>query len=51
VSYGPVTPEQLLRARVLAFFLSGLLAHYAHHERMWALEHEAIAGLAGACLE
>jgi aminoglycoside phosphotransferase (APT) family kinase protein len=50
-AYGPVTPEQLLRARVLALFLSAVLALYAHHERMPALERESIAGVARACLD
>jgi aminoglycoside phosphotransferase (APT) family kinase protein len=44
-AYGPVAPDQLLRARVLALFLSAVLALYAHHERMPALEHDSIAGL------
>lgn len=43
--YGTVTEEQLLRARVLALFLSATLAVYAHHERMAALEREAISAL------
>jgi aminoglycoside phosphotransferase (APT) family kinase protein len=44
-AYGPVSAEQLLRARVLALFLSATLALYAHHERMPALERDSIAGL------
>ena len=40
-----------MRARVLAVFLSAVLALYAHHERMPALEREAIAGLGRACLD
>jgi aminoglycoside phosphotransferase (APT) family kinase protein len=44
-AYGPVRPDQLLRARVLALFLSAVLALYARHEGMAALEREAIAGL------
>ena len=34
-----------MRARVLALFLNAVLAIYAHHEGMAALEREAIAGL------
>jgi aminoglycoside phosphotransferase (APT) family kinase protein len=48
-AYGGVTGEQLLRARVLALFLSALLALYAHHEDMTALEREAIASLDRTC--
>lgn len=44
-AYGPVTDEQLLRARVLAFFLCGTLAVYGHHERLETLEREAIGSL------
>lgn len=44
-AYGPVTDDQLLRARVLALFLCAVLALYAHHEGMHALEAEALAGL------
>ncbi len=44
-TYGPVTHAQLLRARVLALFLSATLAVYAHHEGMANLEREAIAAL------
>jgi aminoglycoside phosphotransferase (APT) family kinase protein len=44
-AYGPVTDEQLLRARVLAFFLCATLAVYGNRERMGNLEREAIAGL------
>jgi aminoglycoside phosphotransferase (APT) family kinase protein len=43
--YGTLTDAQLLRARVLALFLSGTLAVYAHHQGMANLEAEAIAGL------
>jgi aminoglycoside phosphotransferase (APT) family kinase protein len=48
-AYGPVSEERLLRARVLALFLSAVLALYAHHEGMPALEREAVAGLTRAC--
>ena len=44
-AYGAVRDDQLLRARVLALFLSGTLAVYGRHERMPALEQEAIAAL------
>jgi aminoglycoside phosphotransferase (APT) family kinase protein len=44
-AYGPVSEEQLLRARVLSLFLCATLAQYAHHEGMRALEAEALAGL------
>ncbi|HEX5619717.1 MAG TPA: phosphotransferase [Solirubrobacteraceae bacterium] len=44
-AYGPVTDDQLLRARVLALFLCAVLALYGHHEGMHALEAEALAGL------
>jgi aminoglycoside phosphotransferase (APT) family kinase protein len=44
-AYGPVTDEQLLRARVLALFLCGVLALYGDHEGMHALRDEALAGL------
>jgi aminoglycoside phosphotransferase (APT) family kinase protein len=43
--YGPVTDEQLLRARVLAVFLDATLALYARDGGMAALEREALAGL------
>jgi aminoglycoside phosphotransferase (APT) family kinase protein len=48
-AYGPVTPEQLLRARVLALCLCAALGLYGHHERMPALERDAVAGLARSC--
>jgi aminoglycoside phosphotransferase (APT) family kinase protein len=44
-AYGTVSDEQLLRARVLAFFLCAVLAVYAHHEGMRAVEREAVEGL------
>jgi aminoglycoside phosphotransferase (APT) family kinase protein len=44
-AYGPVRDDQLVRARVLALFLCGSLAVYAHHEGMEALKREALAGL------
>jgi aminoglycoside phosphotransferase (APT) family kinase protein len=44
-TYGTVTDAQLLRARVLALFLTATLAVYAHHEGLANLEREAIASL------
>jgi aminoglycoside phosphotransferase (APT) family kinase protein len=44
-AYGTVTDAQLLRARVLAIFLSATLAVYAHHEGIAHLQREAIAAL------
>jgi aminoglycoside phosphotransferase (APT) family kinase protein len=44
-AYGPVPEAALLRARVLALFLSGTLAVYARLEGLPALEREAVAGL------
>lgn len=43
--YGTVTEAQLLRARVLAIFLSATLAVYAHHEGIANLQREALAAL------
>jgi len=43
--YGPVSEEQLLRARVIAFSLCAALAHYGHSEQFEAIEREALAGL------
>jgi aminoglycoside phosphotransferase (APT) family kinase protein len=43
--YGTVTDEQLLRARVLALFLSAMIATYARHQRTPRLERAALAGL------
>ncbi len=44
-AYGPVSEAALLRARVLAVFLSATLVLYAHAEGMAALERESLAGL------
>lgn len=44
-AYGPVSEEQLVRARVLALFLCAALAVYAHHEGMRSVEREAVEGL------
>jgi aminoglycoside phosphotransferase (APT) family kinase protein len=43
--YGPVSDEQLLRARVVALSLSAALAHYGHDEGFSAVEREALGGL------
>jgi aminoglycoside phosphotransferase (APT) family kinase protein len=44
-AYGPLSEEQLLRARVLALFLCGVLAVWGHHEGVEPVKREAIAGL------
>jgi aminoglycoside phosphotransferase (APT) family kinase protein len=44
-AYGPLSDEQLVRARVLALFLCATLAVWAHHEGEPSLEREAVAGL------
>jgi aminoglycoside phosphotransferase (APT) family kinase protein len=44
-AYGPVSTEQLLRARVLSLFLNATLAIYAHTEGLRALAREAVDGL------
>jgi aminoglycoside phosphotransferase (APT) family kinase protein len=49
--YGPVSDEQLLRARVVAISLSAALAHYGHSEGFWGIEREALAGLERAAAE
>ena len=49
--YGPVSDEQLLRARVVAISLSAALAHYGHSEGFWAIEREALDGLERAAAE
>jgi hypothetical protein len=49
--YGPVSDEQLLRARVIAFSLCAALAHYGHSEGFGAIEREALAGLERAAAE
>jgi hypothetical protein len=43
--YGPVSEEQHLRARIIAFSLGAALAHYGHSEGFEATEREALAGL------
>jgi aminoglycoside phosphotransferase (APT) family kinase protein len=44
-AYGPVTEDQLLRARVVALSLSAALAHYGHREGFAPVEREALLGL------
>jgi aminoglycoside phosphotransferase (APT) family kinase protein len=44
-AYGPIADDQLLCGRILALFIRGTLAVYAHHEGMPALKREAIRGL------
>ena len=48
-AYGPLTEEQLLRGRVLALFLCGALALWAHHEGVESVKREALEGLARTC--
>jgi aminoglycoside phosphotransferase (APT) family kinase protein len=43
--YGPIGADGLLRARVLAVFLWGVLAEYAHDVGMEDLGRETVAGL------
>jgi hypothetical protein len=47
-AYGPVTEEQLLRARVLALFLCAAIALSAHDQGQREVAAEALAGLARA---
>jgi aminoglycoside phosphotransferase (APT) family kinase protein len=47
-AYGPVSDEQLLRARVLAFSVCAALALYAHAESLPNVRREAVEGLARA---
>jgi aminoglycoside phosphotransferase (APT) family kinase protein len=44
-SYGPVSDDQLVRARVLALSLCAALALYGHHEGMPGVRREALEGL------
>jgi aminoglycoside phosphotransferase (APT) family kinase protein len=44
-AYGTVSDATLLRARVLALFLSATLAAYARDQRMRAVEAEALSGI------
>jgi aminoglycoside phosphotransferase (APT) family kinase protein len=43
--YGDVEDRTLLRARVVALFLSAALLEYAHHEGLPSVEREALASL------
>jgi aminoglycoside phosphotransferase (APT) family kinase protein len=49
-AYGGAREDQLLRARVLAFFLGATLAKYAAHERLPGLQSEAVASLSRAAV-
>jgi aminoglycoside phosphotransferase (APT) family kinase protein len=51
VAYGRATADQLLRARVLAFSLGLMLALYARHEGLSAVEREAVDGLDRAMID
>ena len=44
-AYGSVSADSLLRARVLALFLSAVLARYGRTEGLVSVEAEALAGL------
>jgi aminoglycoside phosphotransferase (APT) family kinase protein len=48
-AYGSVTDADLLCGRLLALFLCGTLAVYAHHEGLPGLKREAVDGLERAC--
>jgi len=50
-AYGPVTDDQLLRARVLAFSLCAALAAYGHEDRLATVEREALDGLERAAAD
>ena len=50
-AYGPVTDDQLLRARVLALSLCAALAAYGHEDRLANVEREALDGLARAAAD
>jgi Phosphotransferase enzyme family len=47
-AYGPVSEAQLVCARVLAVFLSAVLAVYGRVEGLTGVEREAVAGLVRA---
>jgi aminoglycoside phosphotransferase (APT) family kinase protein len=47
-AYGPVSEAQLVCARVLAVFLSAVLAVYGRAEGLAGVEREAVAGLVRA---
>ena len=47
-AYGPVPEDRLLRARVVALWLCGVLARYGHAEGMESVAREAIGGLTRA---
>lgn len=45
-AYGPVPPERLLRARVVALSVNAALAAYGHEENLPRIERAALAALA-----
>jgi len=50
-AYGPVTDDQLLRARVLALSLCAALAAYGHEDRLPNVKREALDGLERAAAD
>jgi aminoglycoside phosphotransferase (APT) family kinase protein len=44
-AYGPVSDDQVLRARVITLSICTALSLYAHHEAMPSVEREALEGL------
>lgn len=50
-TYGPISDEQLLRARAIALWLSATLANYAAEERLDSVLREALASLDRCCLD
>jgi len=50
-AYGPIRPDQLIRARVLALMLCAALAVYALEQGMQGLERESVAGLRRTVLD
>lgn len=51
MSVAPVSDAELLRARVLALFMSAVPAAYGHAEGMPGVEAEALSGLARAVVD
>ena len=45
-AYGPIPDDDLVRARVLALSINGILAEYGHREGHEAVREEALASLA-----
>jgi aminoglycoside phosphotransferase (APT) family kinase protein len=48
--YGPVSPDSLLRARVVAVFLAATLSSYGHQEGLTDVTREALWGLRQAAV-